>query len=95
MVPSQQPAPSTDRHMKGRNELKHGYYVQAGAFKDTARAKKLANLLQHAGWHVQVILKDHELHAVLVGPWSTRNQAQSTKLQLAHKNKIKGFIIQQ
>jgi len=95
IAPSHQPAPSTDRHMKGGNELKHGYYVQAGAFKDTARAKKLANSLQHAGWHVQVIPKDHALHAVLVGPWPTRNQAQNNKLQLARKNKIKGFIIQQ
>jgi len=89
------PAMAVTQPLKDKNRLVHGYYVQVGAFKDVARAKKLANSLQHAGWHVQVIFKDHALHAVLVGPWPTRNQAQSTKLQLAYKNKVKGFIIQQ
>lgn len=88
-----QPVSPIDHHIKDRNEFKHGYYVQVGAFKNAARAKKLAKSLQHAGWHVQVIPKN-ALHAVLVGPWATRDQAKNTKLQLTHRNKIKGFIIQ-
>jgi len=81
------------RPLKDKNRLAHGYYVQAGAFKDAARAKKLASSLQHAGWHVQTIIKNHGLHAVLAGPLQTRKKAESAKLKLAKRSGIKGFII--
>lgn len=78
---------------KSKHSLANGYYVQAGAFKDARRAKKLANSLQHAGWHVQTIIKNHGLHAVLVGPLKTRKKAKNAKLKLVKQSGIKGFII--
>lgn len=92
-VSPRQPSSATDRHIKDRNGLKHGYYIQVGAFKDVAKAKKLADSLQHAGWHVQTITKENALHAVLVGPLQTRIKAESTKLKLAKQSKVKGFIV--
>jgi len=86
---------ATNRHMKDKNKLKHGYYIQVGAFKDVVKATKLANSLQHAGWHVQIISKKNALHAVLTGPWVTRARARNAKQKLSDKNKLKGFIIQQ
>lgn len=84
---------AADRHMKDRNGLKHGYYVQAGAFKDVVKAKKLVSSLQHAGWHVQTITRKNALHAVLAGPLQTRIKAESAKLKLAKQFGIKGFIV--
>jgi len=88
-----QTALATKHEMKEKKRIKDGYYVQAGAFKDAARARKLAGSLQHTGWHVQVISKKNDLHAVLAGPLKTRKKAGSVKLKLAKQSGIRGFII--
>jgi len=90
-----QPSPAMTHLTKSKHSLKHGYYVQTGAFRDAYKAEKLARQLQQSGWNVQTIIKKNILHAVLVGPWPTRARAQNGKQQLAHKNKLKGFIVQQ
>jgi len=87
-------SPSPVIHQQ-KNKLKHGYYVQTGAFKDATRAKKIAASLQHTNWHVQTIIKENDLHAVLIGPWQTRQRAKKAKQKLASKNKLQGFIIHQ
>jgi len=87
------PSLAADRHMKDRNGLKHGYYVQVGAFKDVAKAKKLVKSLQHAGWHVQTVIRKKALHAVLAGPLQTRIKAESAKVKLAKQSGLKGFIV--
>ena len=87
--------PATKSKAGSKHSLAHGYYVQAGAFKSAARAKKIAGLLQRAGWHVQTIIKKNTLYAVLIGPRETRGDAQNVKQQLASKNKLNGFIVQQ
>jgi len=76
-----------------RNGLKHGYYVQVGAFKDVVKAKKLVKSLQHAGWHVQTVIRKKALHAVLAGPFQTRIKAESAKVKLAKQSGVKGFIV--
>jgi len=73
--------------------LAYGYYVQAGAFKNAVRAKKLARSLQHAGWHMHTMVKNKGLHAVLAGPFQSRKKAESAKLKLAKRSGIKGFIL--
>ncbi len=87
------PSPATNRRMGAGNVLKYGYYVQTGAFKDTAKARKMAALLQHSGWHARIISKRNNLHAVLVGPSKTRKKAKNAKLKLARQSGIKGYII--
>jgi len=87
------PSRTTNRQMENGNGLKYGYYVQVGAFKDTAKAKKMAALLQHSGWHAQIISKKNNLHAVLAGPLKTRKKAEKAKLKLARQSGIKGYII--
>lgn len=89
------PAPPTSTpaiHKNGK-KIVLGYYVQAGAFKDTARAKKIADSLQNSGWDVRTVIKENNLHAVLIGPWATRTRAQEAKQKLAHQNKLQGFIV--
>lgn len=80
-------------HMKVENRPKYGYYVQTGAFKDAIKAKKLASLLRHSGWHIHMISTKENLHAVLAGPLKTRKKAEDAKLKLARQSGIKGFII--
>jgi len=92
-IPDHKPVVAVTRPLKSKNRLAYGYYVQVGAFKDAARARKLGNSLQHAGWHVQTVIKNHGLHAVLAGPLQTRKKAESAKLKLAKRSGIKGFII--
>ncbi len=85
--------PAINLHMKVENRLQSGYYVQTGAFKDAIKAKRLASLLQHSGWHIQMISTKDKLHAVLAGPLKTRKKAENAKLKLARQSGIKGFII--
>jgi len=92
-VSHHRPSLAKGQHMKDGNGLKHGYYVQVGAFKDVAKARKLANSLQHAGWHVQTITKKNALHTVLAGPLPTRIKAENAKLKLAKQSGLKGFIV--
>jgi len=92
-VTDHQTASVTKREMKDKNRIKDGYYVQIGAFKDAGRGRKLASSLQHSGWHVQVIRKKNDLHAVLAGPLKTRKKAENAKLKLAKQSGIRGFII--
>jgi len=77
---------------KAQAQLQAGYYVQAGAFKDPGRAKKLAALLRHSGWHVRTIIKEENLHAVLAGPWPTRTRAENARRRLRAEKRA-AFIV--
>jgi len=85
--------PATKSKTGSKHSLAHGYYIQAGAFRHATRAKKIADLLRRADWHVQTAIKKN-LHAVLIGPWATRSNARNAKRRLASKNKINAFIVQ-
>lgn len=91
-APRQSAAPG-HRHAQTENTLKRGYYVQTGAFRNLARARKMAGSLQQAGWHAKIIRKNNNLHAVLAGPLKTRKKAGRAKSRLAKQFGIRGFII--
>ncbi|MDQ6967179.1 MAG: SPOR domain-containing protein [Mariprofundaceae bacterium] len=67
------------------------YFIQVGAFQDKKYAAKLQNKLIKKHWPV-IILKKKRLYAVQVGPYKNKLKANNIKKQLAHKEKIKGFI---
>jgi len=74
-------------------KLPNGYYVQTGAFRNSASAKKLAATLKRSGWRAHTLFKDNGLFAVLVGPSPTRPEARNAKRKLALNLHIKGFIV--
>jgi len=85
------PASSTS----GLTQPEGRYYVQLGAFKESARAKYLADRLSHSGWQARITVRGR-LHIVLVGPASTRAKAKQLQKAIAarlHSNK--SFIIHQ
>jgi len=73
------------------HHVPHGYYVQAGAFRDAKRATHLARRLAKSGWPTHIKDKKEGLRAVLVGPWRSRAKAMNVKKTLSSK-RIKGFI---
>jgi len=51
-----------------------------------------AKLLK-AGWIISIVKKGKDLHAVWVGPWSSRPEADRAKARLMDTLKMQGFII--
>ncbi len=71
------------------------YYVQTGAFKDKARASRLAADINRRGWAATVVQKPGHLYAVWVGPKANRSLARTLQETLKQRLNLKGFIIQQ
>lgn len=92
-APPARPRPATKRPATVASvpAFPHGYYVQTGAFRDIHRAERLAKRLSKSGWPVRIKIKQQGLHAVLIGPWHTRNKAMQVKNALSAKG-LPGFI---
>jgi len=71
----------------------HGYFIQVGAFHYLARAKMLQAKLLKSGWIISIVKRGKDMHAVWVGPWPSRPDADKAKVRLLHSLKIQGFII--
>ena len=54
------------------------WYVQMGAFGNSANAQKLVNQYKQQGYNVR-IKKDNNLHRVQIGPYATKNEAEQVK----------------
>ncbi|EAU55111.1 SPOR domain-containing protein [Mariprofundus ferrooxydans] len=85
---------TTQAATPARSEPGAGYYVQLGAFKESARAKGLTARLSHLGWQSHIIVRG-SLHAVWAGPTTTRAQAEQLQKAIAAKLHNQGFIIRQ
>lgn len=70
-----------------------GFYVQLGAFHESARAQGLADQLKRNGWTTVIASKPNGLHAVWVGPKKTRSEAEKLRKAIHLKLKNKGFIV--
>ncbi|MFQ5356133.1 MAG: SPOR domain-containing protein [Mariprofundaceae bacterium] len=97
-TPSVKPAkiakpPPVTNQPPPRPPLQHGFYVQVGSFNDPARARKQAAKLRLAGWNVNIVIKNSGMHAVRVGPWQSRTNADKSKARLLKEFKLKGFIV--
>ncbi len=71
-----------------------GFYVQLGAFEKTSRAHGFADQLKRKGWSVKITDKKNGLHAVWIGPRSTKAGAEKLLKTIRSTLKQKGFIIQ-
>jgi len=71
----------------------HGYYIQSGAFQDPLKARKWQAKLQKQGWKATIVDKNGGLHAVWLGPWPSRADADKAKIHLMRTLRIQGFII--
>lgn len=69
----------------------HGYYLQLATFRERTLAEKLVAKLARTGLHTQMVEKS-SMHAVWVGPWATRKQADSAKDEIYRKTGLKGFV---
>ncbi len=72
---------------------RHGFYIQVAAFKDPARARAQAGKLRQNGWKVDIVIKGGDMHAVWVGPWQSRTDADKGKARLLKELNLKGFMI--
>ncbi|BAT72532.1 hypothetical protein TST_1748 [Thermosulfidibacter takaii ABI70S6] len=68
------------------------YFVQAGAFSKEKTAHKLRQKLKEKGYPVQIISVGG-LHKVLIGPFTTRDEAVKAKRRLIKDEKIYGYIV--
>ena len=87
--------PAERRRARHRRGL-HGYFVQAGAFREQQRAGALSRKLARGGWKTHILKKQRgkdALFAVLVGPWPSRKAAETAKRKLGKNAVAGGFIL--
>jgi len=97
--PVMQAAPKVEKSkpvttVKPFNSITSGFYVQLGAFAEKARAQGLAAQLKRKGWSVKISTKKNGMHAVWIGPKSTKSEAEQLLKAIRSKLKQKGFIVQ-
>jgi len=92
--PSSKPAQTSRPASTQKTSLTHGFYVQLGAFQERPRARNFVQQLNKNGWSARIINKKNGLHAVWVGPKTSRSQAEQLAKSIHSKLKYKGFIIQ-
>ncbi len=84
-------------HRRARHQPSlHGYFVQAGAFREQQRAGALSRKLARGGWKTHILKKQRgkdALFAVLVGPWPDRKAAETAKRKLGKNAVARGFIL--
>lgn len=68
------------------------YFVQAGAFSKHSSATALKKRLEDKGYRV-TIMKVGPLYKVLVGPFSSEEDAKRSKKKLIKDEKIYGYIV--
>jgi cell division protein FtsN len=68
------------------------YFVQAGAFSKEETAHRLFRRLKEKGYPVK-IAEVGKLHKVLIGPFTSRDEAVKAKRRLIKDEKIYGYII--
>lgn len=69
-----------------------GYFVQVGAFRDKAHAETLKKRLTSHHWPSLIQLKKGHMHAVWVGGYASKAEAEKAKAKLAAQEKLPGFI---
>jgi len=69
------------------------YYVQAGAFKEEALARKLVSKMKEHGLNAIIVPKS-ALHCVWVGPKNSRDSIETLQKNIERTLNIKGFIVQ-
>jgi len=72
--------------------LSRGFFVQVGSFRDKSHAEALKKRLENHHWPVRIQLKKGSLHAVWVGGYASKAEAEKIKTQLASQEKLAGFI---
>ena len=93
VVQAQAPPPATKR----QQTLANGWYVQVGSFSQSDNAGRLRDRLGDAGMdaHLYTVKTgDGTGYRVLVGPSSTRPQAEKLQQKLAGTQKLKGIVIE-
>ena len=68
------------------------FFVQAGAFSKSSSAERLKERLQQKGYKV-TIMKVNNLFKVLIGPFSTIEEAKKNKKKLVRDERIYGYIV--
>ncbi len=84
---------ATDKPAAKTEQIAGGFYVQLGAFQELPRAQGLADQIKRKGWHSVISPTKGGLHAVLVGPKQTRNEAETLLKSIQGRIKNKGFIV--
>jgi cell division septation protein DedD len=79
--------------VKKHTAIADGFYIQLGAFHERPRAQGLADQLKRSGWAAVITTKPGGLHAVWVGPKTTRSEAEKLSKAIHRKFKNKGFIV--
>jgi DedD protein len=74
--------------------LPTGWYVQLGSFKDKQKAIALAGKVEDKHWQSRIAPRPGGLHAVWVGPYPTRADAEKAKLALQKDTGLSGFPVQ-
>jgi len=92
--PTKHIAKKTSTIAPKKTVLAPGFYVQLGAFDEKARAQGLADQLKRKGWSVKIATKKNGMHAVWIGPKSTKSEAEILLKTIHSKLKQKGFIVQ-
>jgi cell division septation protein DedD len=92
-------APKKQTHLTIKKQPKKttatldNYYVQAGAFKEKIRARKLVSRMKEHGWNAVIVPKSG-FHTVWVGPKNSSNSIESLRKSIHRTLNIKGFIVQ-
>lgn len=68
------------------------WYVQLGAFGNSANAQKLMNEFKQKGYNVR-ILKDNKLNRVQIGPYATKKEAEQVQSR-TRSGSLKPSVVQ-
>jgi cell division septation protein DedD len=94
-VPASKPAAAAVKaHPVPVASIPAGYYVQLGSFKNTEGAASLAKKAATRHWSSYVAPRPGGLHAVWIGPYHTRTEADQAKQKLHKEMGIPGFVVQ-
>ncbi|MDX8393528.1 MAG: SPOR domain-containing protein [Mariprofundales bacterium] len=90
-------ASPTRQHVVAKNNRSlhgnRGYYVQSGAFKNTANAQKNASMLETAGYSVRQIGHSNGLTLVWAGPWANKGEAAAAQRRIRSKLGLNGYVV--
>ena len=72
--------------------IETGFGVQVGSYRVYDNAKEVASALQTKGYSKVLIRLKGNLHQVVLGPFETREQAETYKRNLRKNYKMNGFV---
>lgn len=88
------PAPSAQPRAVPVASIPAGYYIQLGSFKNRDGAEALAKKAASKHWSAYVAPRPGGLHAVWIGPYRKRAEADQNKPKLHKDLGISGFVVQ-